>query len=93
MTFFSENETRSFTINYFFDAGACDTTRILNLAIHLGLSVAATLVFSSSVFALQVLNSRTREEVDAAHAIGKYVEIGAPSLSNVFALSRSKAIA
>lgn len=93
LTFFSGNETESFTINYFFYTGACQTTRTLNLVIHLGLNVAATLVFSSSIFVMQVLNSPTRAEVDAAHAKGKYVEIGVPSLSNVFALSKFKAVA
>lgn len=91
-TFFSGNESESFTINYLFYAGACETTRILNLAIHLGLNVAATLVFSSCIFVMQVLNSPTRSEVDAMHAKGKYVEIGIPSLSNLFALSKFKAI-
>lgn len=92
-TFFSGNETESFTINYLFYAGTCKTTRIANLLIHLGLNVAATLVFSSAIFSMQVLNSPTREEVDAAHAKGKYVEIGVPSLSNLFVLSRYKVIA
>lgn len=92
-TFFSGNETQSFTVNYFFYAGSCETTRMANLGIHLGLNFAATLVFSSAIFAMQVLNSPTREEVDAAHAKGKYVEIGVPSVSNVLVLSRFKIIA
>lgn len=92
-TFFSGNETESFTVNYLFYAGACETTRMVNLGIHLGLNVAATLVFSSAVFAMQVLNSPTREEVDAAHAKGNYVEIGVPSLSNLLVLSKFKVIA
>ena len=89
-TFFSGNETESFLVNYFFYSGACETTRMANLGIHLGLNIAATLVFSAANFAMQVLNSPTRKEVDAAHTRGTSVELGVPSLSNLFALSKFK---
>ncbi|SPO04312.1 uncharacterized protein DNG_06995 [Cephalotrichum gorgonifer] len=89
-TFFAGNETQSYTINLLFYAGDCETTRLLDLGIHLALNIVATLTFSSSIFFMQVLNSPTREEVDAAHAKGKSVEIGVPSLSNLLGLSRFK---
>lgn len=93
-TFFVGEQTQSFMGNYFFYMGDCDRTKIYSLVTHLALNVVATLVFSAANFGMQILNAPTRDEVDAAHARSRSVEVGVPSLSNLFfVLSKFKVFA
>ncbi|KAF4843180.1 hypothetical protein CGCSCA4_v008043 [Colletotrichum siamense] len=66
---------------------------IANVMLHLFINILSTAVLASSNFFMQVLNAPSRQEVYAAHAQGYWVDIGIPSLWNVFNLSNFKSLA
>ncbi|KAF4490123.1 hypothetical protein CGGC5_v003932 [Colletotrichum fructicola Nara gc5] len=61
--------------------------------LHLLINIFSSVMLASSNFFMQVLNAPTRSEVDAAHAQGRWVDIGVPSWRNAFILSRFKRLA
>lgn len=75
----------------FFD-GDCSTSRSVNLWLHLLLNACSTGVMASSNFFMQVLSSPTRREIDKAHRQKVALEIGVPSLSNLFHLAWFKGV-
>ncbi|KAF5010439.1 hypothetical protein FDECE_3408 [Fusarium decemcellulare] len=62
--------------------GKCDVTSRSNLWIHLAINIIGTGVLASSNFFMQSLVAPTRPEVDKAHALGHWVEIGVQSIRN-----------
>ncbi|KAF2155261.1 hypothetical protein K461DRAFT_110724 [Myriangium duriaei CBS 260.36] len=54
---------------------------------HLLVNVLATGLLAASNYAMQVLVSPTRYEVDKAHARRKWLDVGLPSLRNIRAVS------
>ncbi|KAI0117928.1 hypothetical protein GGR51DRAFT_545815 [Nemania sp. FL0031] len=83
----------------FFYAADCDSGKVAarNLALHLLINIASTLVvriptfrLASSNFFMQVLNAPTRQEVDNAHFKSSWLGIGVPSVRNAFRVSRFK---
>lgn len=75
----------------FFD-GDCGKSSSLNIWLHLLLNACSTGVIASSNFFMQVLSSPTRREVDKAHRQEAALEIGVPSLSNLFYLAWFKGV-
>jgi hypothetical protein len=76
---------------YMFFSGNCEgSVANLNVGLHLVLNAVSTAVFASSNFFMQVLNSPSREEIDAIHAKGSYLSIGVPSIRNAFRVGRFK---
>ncbi|KAI0445163.1 hypothetical protein F4803DRAFT_560452 [Xylaria telfairii] len=67
----------------FFYSGDCSSHNItiVNLALHLLINAAMTLV---------ILNSPAREEIDDAHCKGSWLDIGVSSIRNTFRLSKFK---
>jgi hypothetical protein len=61
----------------------CDTIHTADLWIHIVLNILGTVLLGSSNYTMQCLSSPTRSEVDAAHTIGKFVDIGLPSFRNL----------
>ena len=51
--------------------------------VHIGINVMGTLLLGASNYTMQCLSAPTRKEVDAAHANGRYLDIGLPSLKNL----------
>ncbi|KAI1178355.1 hypothetical protein F4777DRAFT_538430 [Nemania sp. FL0916] len=76
---------------YIFD-GSCSTAGIplINTFLHLLINVTSTLVLASSNFFMQVLNAPSREELDAAHNQGTWMDVGVYSIRNVFKVSAFK---
>ncbi|KAI1370773.1 hypothetical protein F4677DRAFT_457612 [Hypoxylon crocopeplum] len=76
----------------FFYDGDCDGGNVskVNMVLHLFINVVSTLVVTSSNFFMQVLNSPSREEVNAAHFKGSWMGIGIPSVRNAFKVARFK---
>ncbi|KAH8730757.1 hypothetical protein GQ44DRAFT_672608 [Phaeosphaeriaceae sp. PMI808] len=72
-------------------SGNCSTIRGTNTAIHAALNVLSTLILGASTYAMQGITAPTRKEVDAAHAKGKWVEIGTQSLRNLFYVPKRNA--
>ena len=63
-----------------------DCTRIgrYNTLVHLGINAVSTLLLGSSNYCAQLLAAPTRSEVDTAHHNKDWVDIGAPSLRNLW---------
>ncbi|KAF1833717.1 hypothetical protein BDW02DRAFT_569698 [Decorospora gaudefroyi] len=68
--------------------GSCNGVRNANTGIHAALNVLSTMVLGASTYAMQDLTAPSRLEVDAAHAKGKWVEIGTSSVRNLFHVRR-----
>ncbi|KAI1074771.1 hypothetical protein F5B20DRAFT_426034 [Whalleya microplaca] len=86
------NDIRQTFLLYTGDCKSGGATRT-NFALHLLLNVLSTAILASSNFFMQVLNAPTRKEVDLVHAKGHWVDIGIPSLRNIFRVSRFKSVA
>jgi hypothetical protein len=69
-------------------SGPCGMIRNTNTGIHAALNIISTLILGASTYAMQGITAPTRAEVDVAHAKGKWVEIGAPSLRNLLHVRR-----
>ncbi|KAF4458711.1 hypothetical protein FALBO_14546 [Fusarium albosuccineum] len=70
--------------------GDCDWTSRTNLWIHLAINMLSTGILASSNFFMQALVAPTRHEVDKAHSIGEWMEIGVQSIRNFRFISRRK---
>jgi hypothetical protein len=58
---------------------------------HLLINASSTILLSASNYTMKVLCSPTRHELDAAHAKGKWLDIGLLSFRNFLAIPRSRA--
>lgn len=68
--------------------GRCQTASRSNLLIHLAINAIASGVLASSNFFMQILVAPSRNEVNKAHAGGKWLEVGMQSWRNVPSLPR-----
>lgn len=64
--------------------GDCSLVGRYNILVHLGINVVSTLLLSSSNYCAQLLVAPTRSEVDTAHEKGDWLDIGVPSLRNLW---------
>ena len=64
-------------------SGSCASTKRASTWIHLGINVLSTLLLSASNYCMQILTAPTRSEIDRAHAKGKWLDIGVPSMRNL----------
>jgi len=65
-------------------SGSCDKSRTIGLWLHLVINVLSTLLLSGSNYTQQCLAAPTRSEIDAAHARRRWMDIGVPSVRNLF---------
>jgi hypothetical protein len=72
-------------------SGSCATIRGANTGIHAALNVLSTMILGVSTYAMQGMTAPSRHELDAAHAKGKWMEIGTQSLRNLFYIRRRNA--
>jgi hypothetical protein len=63
--------------------GDCDTVSRADSALHIAINIMATLLLGASNYTMQCISSPTRREIDRAHACGKYLDIGLPSIRNL----------
>ena len=70
--------------------GGCDRSRTIGLLLHLGINGLSTLLLSGSNYTQQCLAAPTRSEVDAAHARRRWMDIGVPSVRNLFRIKRER---
>ncbi|KAK3680896.1 hypothetical protein B0T22DRAFT_445900 [Podospora appendiculata] len=63
--------------------GECATVKTLDQWIHLVINLLGTAILSASNYCMQLQVSPTRADVDQAHAHGKWLNIGVPSLRNL----------
>jgi hypothetical protein len=74
------------------DAGDCDQIKRVNTGIHLLINVFSTVLLSGSNYCMQCLSAPTRKEVDRAHAVGKWLDIGIPSFRNLRNIERRRVV-
>ncbi|KAK2624589.1 hypothetical protein QTJ16_005782 [Diplocarpon rosae] len=63
--------------------GDCGVVHRTDSWIHIAINVMGTLLLGASNYTMQCLSAPTRSEIDAAHCIGRYMDIGLPSLRNL----------
>lgn len=61
----------------------CETIHTADLWIHIVVNILGTVLLGSSNYTMQCLSSPTRGEVDEAHSVGSYLDIGLPSFKNL----------
>ncbi|KAG0124856.1 hypothetical protein HOY82DRAFT_633199 [Tuber indicum] len=65
-------------------SGSCDKSKAIGMWLHLGINVLSTLLLSGSNYTQQCLTAPTRSEIDTAHARRRWMDIGVPSIRNLF---------
>lgn len=75
-----------------FFAGSCRTASSVTVVSHLIINILSTILLAASNFSMQCLSSPTREEVDAAHSKKRWLNIGTPTLRNLYFVSKKKAL-
>lgn len=70
--------------------GSCSTVESLNLWTHLVMNILATILLSSSTYWMQCLMAPTRQDIDAAHQSGRWLDIGVLSIRNLRMFPTSK---
>ena len=73
-----------------FQHGNCSRSSKLGFWIHLVINFLSTALLGASNYTMQCLSSPTRAEVDKAHANGSWLDIGLPSLTNIFKVARCR---
>ena len=63
--------------------GQCDTTKRINIGIHLLINVLSTILLGASNYCMQCMSAPTRAEADRVHAKFRWVDIGVPSIRNL----------
>lgn len=73
-------------------SGNCHETEKINTWTHLGINTVSTLLLSGSNYCMQILSAPTRKEIDTAHAKGKWLDIGVPSVRNLKNVAGKKVV-
>lgn len=63
--------------------GDCDDIKRSNTILHLFTNLLSTVLLGCSSYTMQFLSAPTRKAVDKAHAQGRFLRIGVPSLGNL----------
>jgi hypothetical protein len=72
--------------------GSCIEAEKINTWVHLGINALSTMLLSGSNYCMQILSAPTRKEVDKAHARKQWLDIGVPSVRNLFNVATQKAM-
>ena len=75
-----------------FQDGDCDKTRRLDLWLHLLINALSTLLLGASNYSMQCLSAPTRQDIDNAHRQNIWMDIGVPSVKNIFRISRPRKV-
>ena len=73
-------------------SGSCDKSKTIGLWLHLGINALSTLLLSGSNYTQQCLVAPTRSEIDAAHAKREWMDIGVPSVRNLFKIKPERTL-
>ena len=79
--------TRGTTVLY---EGKCSKVSGWNSGIHVVINIFSIVLLAASNYAMQCLSSPTRQEIDKAHSLGHWLDIGVPSLRNLMKISRRR---
>ncbi|KAL2824888.1 hypothetical protein BDW59DRAFT_172616 [Aspergillus cavernicola] len=72
--------------------GDCDQVRHQSTGLHLLINILSTTLLGASNYSMQCLCAPTREDIDNAHLRGNWLDIGVPSLRNLFHVSRIRSL-
>lgn len=72
--------------------GSCSTSSRLNTVLHIAINFLSTALLGASNYTMQCLNSPTRDEVDRAHARGKWLSVGLTNMKNLAYLPKRRVI-
>lgn len=72
--------------------GDCDDVDRFNIVAHFFINVLSTLLLSSSNYAMQCLSAPTRTEVDQAHGMKDWLDIGVLSVRNLWRINRKRVV-
>lgn len=72
--------------------GDCDVVARQLTVAHLFINLLSSALLGSSNYCMQRLVAPTRGEIDAAHARKKALDIGIPSVKNLFFIARPRAV-
>ena len=64
--------------------GNCNLVGRYNILLHLGINLVSTLLLGSSNYCAQLLVAPTRSEIDIAHGKKDWLDVGVPSLRNLW---------
>ena len=70
--------------------GECEHIKDLNRGFHVLINVLSTILLSGSNYCMQCLSAPTRDDLDAAHAVGRWLEVGIPSIWNLRHIGRRR---
>ena len=73
-------------------SGSCNKSRTIGQWLHLGINALSTLLLSGSNYTQQCLAAPTRSEIDAAHEKRRWMDIGVPSIRNLFRVKGERAL-
>ena len=73
-------------------SGSCDKSRTIGLWLHLVINALSTLLLSASNYTQQCLSAPTRSEIDAAHERRRWMDIGVPSIRNLFMIKPERTL-
>lgn len=65
---------------------------MISTILHILINIMSTVLLTSSNYAMQVLCALTRQEIDRAHGLGQWLEIGLVSLRNLRSIERKRAV-
>ncbi|KAB8202251.1 hypothetical protein BDV34DRAFT_215660 [Aspergillus parasiticus] len=73
-------------------SGDCTKTKRMSTGIHLVINILSTALLCASSYTMQCLCAPTRKEIDRAHQKNQWLDIGVPSMRNLFRISKMKLI-
>ncbi|KAI9718441.1 MAG: hypothetical protein M1812_004162 [Candelaria pacifica] len=82
------------TINYIGTVyqGDCKKTKQYNTWVHFLINALSTILLGSSNFCMQLLVAPTRRDIDHTHSSGGSLDIGVPSIRNLWKIERSRMV-
>ncbi|MCJ1431301.1 hypothetical protein MMC27_000652 [Xylographa pallens] len=70
----------------------CSDSSQINTGLHLAINILSTLLLGAGNYTMQCLSAPTRAEVDQAHRQGLWLDIGVPSVRNIFRIGKGRVI-
>lgn len=72
------------------NSAECSSIEDLNKWGHLLINVLSTILLSGSNYCMQCLSAPTRSDINASHALGRWLDVGVPSVHNLRWISRKR---
>ncbi|KAJ1326490.1 DUF6536 domain-containing protein [Microdochium nivale] len=85
-------QTKTISGDFTLYSGACTTAKQISIGIRAAINVSAIGILAAANYALQVLSSPSRVEIDRAHAKRQWLDIGMPSVKNFKNISPVRSI-